>query len=526
MGKEKQWRACRATYNGGDILGEDTRAPLVKLANLRITRYGLALLAITLLGLALRTYHLTAQSIWYDEAYSVWIAKLSVSQLVTEAAANDNHPPLYYLLLHYWSLLFGTSEGAVRFLSLVFGVLAIPMTYAVGRQLFNEEAGLVGALLLALSLLNIQLSQETRMYSLMVLLALVSMYFFLRFLQQRTPLITIGYVLSTVLLLYTHVYAVLILVIQNIYFVTLFLLSNKRTFRIGQWIALEAIVMILFVPWIAVLVPRTLHIEKSGFWIQPPTVNTLVQTFTAYAGTTTLLTLFLILSVLSLFTYYKVQGAMDWKAPFHALTSYAWNVRIHNIAAVYLLVVWVLALNILPFAISRLSTPIYLYKYTIAASVALYLLVAAGISTINWRYAKVGVILVISIVCVANVQPYYTTIAKPQAREAINTVVQNANSGDLAILWPSWHTEVFSYYNTKADLPVSPITSTSVASITNETHSKIEGHDRIWWVYARYDSASNQQVYSAILAGLNESYALSFSKHYSGYDVYLFEKRT
>ncbi len=230
--------------------------------------------------------------------------------------------------------------------------------------------------------------------------------------------------------------------------------------------------------------------------------------------------------MLSLFTYYEVQGAMDWKAPFHALTSYAWNARIHNIAAVYLLVVWVLTLNIIPFVISRLSTPIYLYKYTIAASVALYLLVAAGISNINWRYTKVGVILIISIVCVANVQPYYTTLTKPQAREAINAVVQNANSGDLAILWPSWHTEVFSYYNTKADLPVSPLTSTSVASVTNETHSKIEGHDRIWWVYARYDSASNQQVYSAILAGLNESYALSFSKHYSGYDVYLYEKRT
>lgn len=495
----------------------------MKLGNLRITRHGLALLAIMLLGLALRAYHLTAQSIWLDEAYSVWIAKLSIPQMIAEAAANDNHPPLYYLLLHYWGLVFGTSESAVRLLSLVFGVLAIPMIYAVGRQLFNKEAGLVAALLLALSAFNIQYSQETRMYILMVLLALISMYFFLRLLEQNPPFVTIGYVLSTVLLLYTHVYALLILVIQNIYLVTLFLLSNKRTFRISRWIALEAVVILLFVPWITALISRAINVER-GFWIQPPTVDTVVQTFTVYAGTTTLLALFLALSVLSLFTYQKMQGTMNWKAPFNALTSYVWKIRLHNIAPVYLLVVWVLVLNIIPFVLSRFSTPIYLDKYTIAASVALYLLVAAGVSNVNWSYAKVGIIIVVGIMCVANVQTYYTVTTKPQAREAVNTAVQNANSGDLAIVWPSYHTSVLSYYNTRADLVVSPLTSKSVAGITNETHLKIGGHDRVWLIFAQYEAGS-KQAYPAVLAGLNESYDLSFSKQHAGYDVYLFEKR-
>ncbi|MGZ4847178.1 MAG: glycosyltransferase family 39 protein [Halobacteriota archaeon] len=57
------------------------------------------------------------------------------------------------------------------------GVLAIPMIYAVGRQLFNEETGLVAAFILALSSFNIYYSQEVRMYSLIVLLALTSVYF-------------------------------------------------------------------------------------------------------------------------------------------------------------------------------------------------------------------------------------------------------------------------------------------------------------------------------------------------------------
>jgi len=64
---------------------------------------------------------------------------------VQAAAAADVHPPFYYVLLHYWITVFGTSESAVRLLSALFGVLAIPMIYLVSRQLFDKEAGLVDA---------------------------------------------------------------------------------------------------------------------------------------------------------------------------------------------------------------------------------------------------------------------------------------------------------------------------------------------------------------------------------------------
>src|SRR5665647_3485890 len=173
---------------------------------MRITKYGVALLAIVLIGLFLRVYQLGTQSIWLDEAWSVWMSKMSVPQLVATAARADTHPPLYSLILHYWISLFGTSELAVRLLPAVFGVLAIPVTFMVGRQLFDKEVGLVGALILALSLFNIQYSQESRTYSLMVLLTLLSIYFFLRFLQRSTVVSSAGYVLFTTLLVYTHIY--------------------------------------------------------------------------------------------------------------------------------------------------------------------------------------------------------------------------------------------------------------------------------------------------------------------------------
>jgi mannosyltransferase len=177
----------------------------VRVAGRELTKYTIALLAIVLVGAFLRLYHLGAQSLGADDTWSVWIAQLGLSK-ITQTTAADVHPPLYYFLLHYWMASFGTSEIAVKLLSIVFGVLAILVVYALGRELFEERAGLIGAFILALSAFNIRYSQEARMYSLLVLLGLLSMYFFIRLFRRSTPITWAGYVISTTLLLYTHVY--------------------------------------------------------------------------------------------------------------------------------------------------------------------------------------------------------------------------------------------------------------------------------------------------------------------------------
>lgn len=127
----------------------------MEVAGRKITKYDVGLLAIILIGLFLRVYHLQTQSIWFDEAFSVFESKMSLPQLVETVASVENSPPLYFVFLHYWMMIFGSSESAVRFLSALFGVLAIPVIYLVGRQLFNEEVGLLSAFILAISSFNI-----------------------------------------------------------------------------------------------------------------------------------------------------------------------------------------------------------------------------------------------------------------------------------------------------------------------------------------------------------------------------------
>ena len=378
------------------------------------------------------------------------------------------------------------------------------------------------------------------MYSLMVLLALLSMYFFLRFLQQNNLALSVGYLLSTTLLMYTHIYGLLVVVAQNVYVVALLLLLRNRTYSLKRWAELQAIVVALFIPWMVVLIRQIPQREASISSLQPPTVQILIDTFFNYSGTGALLVLFLGFSVLSLFAYQKVQGTMDWKAPLKALESYSWEVRIQAAVPVCFLAIWLLTINLIPFIVSHFSAPIYLLRYTIAASVALYLLVAKGISNVNHRSTKLAVMGIIVVLSVANLQVYYTSITKPQGREATALIDANFKSGDVVLVAPYWEHLTFDYYNNRTDVVVKPIYSWAVADKptsfwatpswlrpedkVKEIQSDVNGHDRVWLLAVRFEDGKAAENFTLNI--LNESYANVYKNSYHSYDVYLFEKRT
>jgi len=93
----------------------------------------LPLLAVVAVGLAVRFYRLDGPVIGHDEAFSWRLTEYSVGELVQRTGA-DVHPPLYYVLLKGWCAVFGDSLGALRGLSVVFGLLAIVMVYGVGVE--------------------------------------------------------------------------------------------------------------------------------------------------------------------------------------------------------------------------------------------------------------------------------------------------------------------------------------------------------------------------------------------------------
>jgi 4-amino-4-deoxy-L-arabinose transferase-like glycosyltransferase len=151
-------------------------------------QYYILLLAIILLAFALQVYRLGHQSLWDDEAKSVWVSSWSVTEILVEQSQHE-HPPLHYLLLHCWLPLAGESEFSVRFVSLFFGLLSVPMIYKLGKALSNAKLGLLAAFVTAIAPFWVYFSQETRMYTTMTFFSLSAVYFFARILEvyNRIP---------------------------------------------------------------------------------------------------------------------------------------------------------------------------------------------------------------------------------------------------------------------------------------------------------------------------------------------------
>jgi uncharacterized membrane protein len=133
-------------------------------------------LAVTLMGGFLRVFLLTDKGMWLDETFSVWLANKSVPDMLQWIVKIDQHPPLYYLLLHYWLARYGDTPYDARLLSALFGTLTIPIIYLIGKRISGVVVGLSAAVFLCFSTFNIYYAQEARMYTLLTFNAAVAIY--------------------------------------------------------------------------------------------------------------------------------------------------------------------------------------------------------------------------------------------------------------------------------------------------------------------------------------------------------------
>jgi len=147
---------------------------------------------LTLVGYGLRVLLLNTKGLWLDEALSVWVSSHRVAEMLPWIARVDHHPPLYYLLLHYWIALKGDAASDVRLLSVIFGAGTIPLIYLIGKRMSGVLMGLVAAAFLAFSPFNIRYAQETRMYTLLTFNAAVAIYALVRLLTDERAVRPIG----------------------------------------------------------------------------------------------------------------------------------------------------------------------------------------------------------------------------------------------------------------------------------------------------------------------------------------------
>ncbi|MBI3486290.1 glycosyltransferase family 39 protein [Candidatus Daviesbacteria bacterium] len=142
-----------------------------------------------------RLLFLNQHSIWFDEAFSYFVAKQDLVNLIYASLA-DNHPPLYFLILHFWIKIFGNSELILRFLSVIFNLLSIIVLYHLVKLLFGSKKAVLASIIFVLSPLILYYSVEIRMYSLFVLFSLMALFFWLRFLNSSHKKDLILFILS------------------------------------------------------------------------------------------------------------------------------------------------------------------------------------------------------------------------------------------------------------------------------------------------------------------------------------------
>ena len=186
----------------------------------------LILLTLTLLAIFfVSIYHLTRESMAYDEGWSLWAVRPAETGEMLARVAADVHPPLYFLVLDGWVAQVGESDVVVRLLSVAGALIGAAATFTLGRQLFDRWTGWIALAVLGTTSFFVYYAREARMYSWLFALASLSMWAYWRWRQRPSRRYTLIYALSIAALFYTHYYGLLIVASQVLH---LLLVSPKQ----------------------------------------------------------------------------------------------------------------------------------------------------------------------------------------------------------------------------------------------------------------------------------------------------------
>lgn len=353
----------------------------------------LFLLTLTLLAIFFITiYHLTRESMAYDEGWSMWAVRSNEMGETIARVADDVHPPLYFLLLAGWVALLGESDVVVRLLSVIGGMLGLVATYRVGRALFDRRTALIALIVLGTSSFFVYYAREARMYSLLLALSAWSMWAYWRWQHAPSRFHALTYAISMAALLYTHYYGLLIIASQVLH---LLLVAPRQ---LGRWLLCGGGALLLFMPWLPIWIDQ-IHLHPHGPLATPTPTN---------ATTVTWLILML------------TSGLSLWIAlPFVVGRALPQFPRVRS--ALLLLLVWLLLTPIAVLTVNAYVAPLYQPRYLIGILPALALLLAYGLRHVVWK--PLAAVLLVGLVIVQLVA--YPTFwpDRPHWKEAIANLI-------------------------------------------------------------------------------------------------------
>ncbi len=470
----------------------------------------------TFLTAVLSLLYLGSESIWVDEVYSIRSAMqhLSLIQLLVQ---DEGRMILYYVILNHW-LGLGNDEFTVRLLSALFSIAAVPFLYATTRRLFDRRAAGFAAFLFALNPFVLRYAQEARSYSLFLLLATVSTYFFVLYVQRRTALGWIGWVVISILGVYAHFFQLLIVCAHTVSLAFLPRRSAPWAAAIGGCILVSAF-----------LIPIPLLAMEKGVtgitWILRPDTLLILDTLRQFAGSLpALLLVYLPLSGYALWHGVRRVGR-EWQG------GEAWRYA--------LVLLWFGLPFVGTILASYIVQPMFVPRYLIGIVPAAILLAGIGFSELKKPalWIMLGVLIVTSGRSIGKV--YFET-DNEQWREVTQTILQESHPDDALVCYAYFVHLPYEYYVSRDGSPENAPRLVDVMS-NDSTRAHLSdmpppdlavidslslSHPRVWLLLAHdFDYMGRGKDRDLIEDALDSHYAKVSEKTFTGVRMRLYVRR-
>lgn len=246
---------------------------------------------------------LTTASTYFDEGYSAYLARydfLSIAQYT----ALDVHPPLYYAILHMWQGVVGGGAVELRLMSLLFGFVTIAFAFLLVRRLFGRKAAWLSVVLLALSPLFVRYGSSMRMYTMALAIVVSATYVLHVAITRGSSRLWWGmYAVLVAAGMWTNYFTALAWMSHAIW--VFYEYRHASIFRSWKLAIIGAVV--LYLPWLPLMLFRYGEIQVNGFWIKPISIDTLASAFSqsivykSAAQTETWLAIAVVTFIVSLF---------------------------------------------------------------------------------------------------------------------------------------------------------------------------------------------------------------------------------
>lgn len=497
-------------------------------------------LLILLVGTAVRLYRLDSQSMWFDEAARLLMARLEVSDIL-ENVGGDTLPPFYHLTMHYWGEL-GTTDFWLRLPPVLAGVLAIAVIYRLGMDLFGRRTAVLAGWFFVFMPYQVFQAQQASMYSYLVLFSAVQMLCFWRGINRKQgwdisgnpekatrnqsttqpryysqKLAWIGFVLSVVIGLYTHYFTAFLLIALHLFW----LMGGRQKWQASwRWlVSADLLAALLFLPQLASFVRGAGDVSGS-FWLTRPTILQPLMTFylfvVGYAldGWLVAFALFLLLAFLAVALFelfYQRKALRTVMQPLLFITV----LTITPITLVWIISQWV---------------PVYLDRVLIVVTPAFTIGLAWLFQRARWSSITPYLGLLLMGVALVSLSNYYFDegYAKPDYRSAVELIQQNRQPDDLLLHTANGSYIPFLLYMPAQDhliLPGDPAPHHPPGLFTAVGGRELNevdllAHRRVWLIVALEHSVAWQTEQANLFA---ESYPLLEHHTVSGIELYLYD---